>query len=63
MNEKVEIETPKTTTKNNNKLKIFLVFLIVVIIGVTVFMVLKKQKDIEEATSNPSLPNQAEIAK
>lgn len=63
MNEKVEIETPKTTTKNNKKLKIFLVFLIAVIIGVTVFMVLKKQKDIEEATSNPSLPNQAEIAK
>lgn len=63
MNEKVEVEAPKIKTNDNKKLKIFLVFLIVIIIGVTVFMVINKQNDIEEATSNPSLPNQAEGSK
>ena len=63
MNERVEIDKPKTHNENNKKLKIFLVFLTIVIILVTVFMILKKQKDIENGTSNPGLPNQAEIAK
>ena len=62
MNEKIEIEKPTVNTTNNKKLKIFLVFLIVIIIGVTIFMVVKKQKDIDEATSNPSIPTQAEVA-
>ena len=62
MNEKIEIEKPTVNTTNNKKLKIFLVFLIVIIIGVTIFMVVKKQKDIEEAASNPSIPTQAEVA-
>ncbi len=60
MNEKVEIKTPKNNA-NNKKLKLFLIFLIVVIIGVTVFMVIKKQRDIDAATSSPSIPNQAEV--
>ena len=60
MNENIEIQKPKTNG-SNKKLKLFLVFLIVVIIGVTVFMIIKKQRDIDAATSSPSIPNQAEV--
>lgn len=62
MNERASVEANKTNTIDNKKLKIFLLFLIVIIIGVTVFMVVKKQKDIEDATTNPSIPNQADVA-
>lgn len=63
MNEKVQIESKQSNMGKNKKLKIFLIFLCVVIVGVTVFMILKKQKDIETGTSNPGLPNQAELSK
>lgn len=46
---------------NNRYLKLFLVFLTVVIIGVTIAFIIKRDNDIEKGTTPSGIPNQANV--
>ncbi len=53
--------TKEIISKRN--LKLFAIFLAVVMILVTVYILVKREKDIERGTTPSNIPNQANISK
>lgn len=57
------MEEKNVVVKSDNKkpLKLFLIFLSVVIVLVTIYMVIKRQSDIDKGTTPSDVPNQAVV--